>query len=300
MNPHPHSKELKEPIIILGNPRSGTTMFRLMLTSHKHIVIPPECGFAAWLYPKYKHWNQSTDRSLLQEFIQDVLKSRKFETWEINPDHMADFLFDRHPGSYSHAVSAVYEYYAVSRDRTYTRWGDKNNFYIQYIPTLIKMFPKAYFIHLVRDGRNVACSYLRLNQRHIDSEYVPRLPSNIEEIALEWKNNVNLIYSKLSGRKQIRFYEIRFEDLVQNAESHLSKLCHWFGEDYDPSMSKYYQNNKNKTLEPKAFLQWKAKTLKPPIVEEINRYQHELTTADRQCFESIARDELNRYHYPMT
>ncbi len=45
--------ELNRPIIVLGNPRSGTTMFRLMLTAHSEICIPPECGFFQWYYPDF-------------------------------------------------------------------------------------------------------------------------------------------------------------------------------------------------------------------------------------------------------
>jgi hypothetical protein len=35
----------QEPIFILGNPRSGTSLLRLMLHSHSEICIPPESHF---------------------------------------------------------------------------------------------------------------------------------------------------------------------------------------------------------------------------------------------------------------
>lgn len=48
----PHST----PIFILGNPRSGTTLLQLMLACHPRLAVPPECGFALWLYDRYGDW----------------------------------------------------------------------------------------------------------------------------------------------------------------------------------------------------------------------------------------------------
>ncbi len=73
------------PFFIIGNPRSGTTLLRLMLNNHPLISVPPECGFAVWLYEKYKAEN-FLDKSIVRNFIADVVKSRKFETWGIDKE----------------------------------------------------------------------------------------------------------------------------------------------------------------------------------------------------------------------
>ena len=292
-------KTLGEPIFVLGNPRSGTTMFRLMLTSHKNIMIPPECGFVVWLFPKFKHWHNNGDQSICRSFIQEVLKSRKFETWQLTPEQLTAYISDRQPVSYTDAVSAVYEAYGTLKKRTFSRWGDKNNWYIDHITTLIEMFPRAYYVHIVRDGRNVACSYMRLSQRKLDSKYAPQLPAAIETIAAEWRDNVNKILTPFKRNKKTRFYEIRFEDIVLNTQQSLTKLCQWLDEEYDPAMIEFYHHNDSQSLEPKEFLQWKAKTLKPVMATEVDRYRRELSPPDLGCFETIAGAELERYHYPL-
>jgi len=43
------------PIFIIGNPRLGTSLLRVILNAHPNLVIPPECGFAMWLYPQFKN-----------------------------------------------------------------------------------------------------------------------------------------------------------------------------------------------------------------------------------------------------
>ncbi|MEE2987827.1 MAG: sulfotransferase, partial [Nitrospinota bacterium] len=69
------------PLFIIGNPRSGTTLLRLMLTCHPNICIPPESGFMIDLYKTY--YRCQVDSKSLQNFITDVLSSQKMETWKI-------------------------------------------------------------------------------------------------------------------------------------------------------------------------------------------------------------------------
>ena len=43
------------PFFIIGNPRSGTTLVRLMLNNHPDVVVPPESGFSLWLAEDYSN-----------------------------------------------------------------------------------------------------------------------------------------------------------------------------------------------------------------------------------------------------
>ncbi|MDC3391597.1 sulfotransferase [Candidatus Thioglobus sp.] len=50
----------------MGNPRSGTTLLRLILTSNSKITIPPECSFIIWLFDKYSNWKPSDSSNFLK------------------------------------------------------------------------------------------------------------------------------------------------------------------------------------------------------------------------------------------
>jgi len=290
---------MNAPIFIIGNPRSGTTLLRLMLTCHRNIVIPPECGFAVWLYDKYKHWEQleKDSDSLLMGFIHDLMYCRKIETWNLEEKNLFEFLSGRKPSSYSELVSYVYEWYALSQGKSFKRWGDKNNFHIHHILTIKAMFPNTCFIHIVRDGRDVACSYKKLNERRIDSPYAPRLPNTIEDIAEEWKANVEIATKSFAAIGWESVYEIKFEYLILDTEMSLRNLCKQLGEEYDPSMLNYHVTNRERGLETKEFLQWKEKTLKLPMRREVGRYKSELTEQQIHIFQSIAAKELANYGY---
>ena len=69
------------PFFILGNPRSGTTLLRLMLDAHPKMTVPPECGFIVWFYDKYKSWSDSDKSTLnIQMFIEDLQTAKKISS----------------------------------------------------------------------------------------------------------------------------------------------------------------------------------------------------------------------------
>ena len=201
---------LKPPIFILGNPRSGTTMLRLMLTCHREIVVPPECGFAVWFYDAYRDWNPSRTAA----FVDDLMGARKFCTWGVSRDELTDFFARRLPTSYAEAAALVYECYGRCRGRRFSRWGDKNNFHIDHIDTLDELFPRSFFVHIVRDGRSVACSYQQMHAEAFESRFAPQLPSKIADVAAEWRGNNEKIDAGLAALGPGRSHRLRFEDLV--------------------------------------------------------------------------------------
>src|SRR3989338_6176614 len=113
---------MKSPIFIIGNPRSGTTLLRLMLTCHQHIVIPPECGYMIWWYEKYKDWKGDDSGERLNNFLDDLFISKKFETWNLQRKALKEFLMGRDNKTYPDLVSSIYEYYGRQLKDTFKRW----------------------------------------------------------------------------------------------------------------------------------------------------------------------------------
>ncbi len=287
------SRSLRPPIFLLGNPRSGTTLLRLMLTCHRDIVVPPECGFAVWYYDKYRDWNPDQ----IPTFVEDVAAAKKFDTWGLTRGELSAALEEDPPASYAEAASRVYELYGRGRDRGFARWGDKNNFYIDHVATLDTLFPQAVFVHIVRDGRNVACSYKKLHATSFTSPYAPKLPWKIEEIADEWQANNDKIEAGLAELAPERGVSIRFEDLVVDPEATLRSLCAALTEAFDPAMLDYHRTNASQQLEPAELLPWKQKTLRPLIRSEVDRFRRELEPGEVAAFEDVAGDALERYGY---
>lgn len=280
--------EIAKQFFILGNPRSGTSMFRMMLNSHPEIVVPPECGFAHWLSNEYldKDFSQ---KSVREQYIDALSKTKKFETWNINLDFVRKLLEGHSVSSYTDAVRCTYMAYGYGRDSQVSLVGDKNNYYIKHCNELKAIFPDAKFVLIVRDGRDVACSYLELSNSSSNSQYKPNLPSEIEEIAKEWKTNNGTVLEAFGDNVHI----IRYEDLVTTPEVELSKVCRFLGVEFHQDMLAFYKKND----EPKDFLGWKSKTLEKVDSKNLKKYKEKLSEEQIEIFDVCAGSMLKRFGY---
>ena len=283
------------PLFIIGNPRSGTTLLRLMLTCHPRLVIPPEAGFALWLHETYRDWQPG--ESATDSFLSELMETRKFETWNLTAAAIKTVLERTQPQSYAELVSAVYQTYLESIGKPEARWGDKNNYYLEHIVALDQLFPKAQYIHIIRDPRDVACSYIEINKRDSRSIYAPKLPSDVGEIAESWRDNIRRIrqsFQTIGGQK---VHELRFEDLVEESEATLREACTFLGESFDEEMLDYHSKNRELGLEPEEFLDWKALTVEQPRAERVGVYRQDLSNEQIETIEGLTVEERALYGY---
>ncbi|WP_346856191.1 sulfotransferase [uncultured Draconibacterium sp.] len=288
------SKQLK-PIFIIGNPRSGTTLLRLILNAHSKFVIPPEAGFAFWLYSQYKNFRYRD----LDTFLDDMKSTKKINNWNLDWIELRKFLFKKQPNKYGELINDIYSFYGDSKGMKIKRWGDKNNFYLNHIEDIKEVFPCVQFIHIVRDGRNVACSYKKLNKKQIQSADAPNLPDKIESIASEWKSNIQKIKKSFESFNYDNVLEVRMEDLTASPKTEISKIMSFLGEDFEPSMLEYYKESKIIKSIPKDYLQWKKKNTLPIQNEPVDKYKTILTEEQILRFNKIAKEVLIEYDYSL-
>ena len=276
------------PFFIIGNPRSGTSLLRLMLNNHPQITVPPECGFALWWAEKYQ--NMTTyNNSVYLEFAKDVFKSKKFETWGITKNDVLETLISQQPNNYVGLVNSVYFSYSRFKKKKSSLFGDKNNYYISCLESLKSNFPDSKMLFIMRDGRDVACSYREVNLKCIQSVYKPKLPKTISDIANEWSLNSKQILKF----QTLNSLTVRYEDIVQEPKIYLNKICKFLDVDYSEQMLLFYKNND----EPEDFIQWKEKTQKNLDARSVGRYVKELTIEEQETFLKFAGSMLKRFSY---
>lgn len=275
------------PFFVLGNPRSGTSLFRLMLNSHPEITVPPECGFALWLAEKYKScvFNDLT----YDNYAHDVTSSKKFETWNLSKASILNMIVRVRPQTYSEMAGLVYFAYAKERHKEPLFVGDKNNYYIKHMDDINVHFPSSKKVFIIRDGRDVVCSYLELSRKKIDSKYKPVLPTAISNIAMEWSASAQSIKDEINHGSIF----IKYESLLLNPEKELVKICDYLGVLFSVDMLDYQSNND----EPKDFLQWKGNTEKELLKDKIGRYKKILSKQECNTFAEIAKDYLGYFNY---
>ncbi len=280
-----------QPFFVIGNPRSGTTLLRLMLNQHTEIVVPPESGFSVWLADRFAGADFASG-AVRAGFVDEVFRARKFETWGLDPSELRDFLDQQSPRSYRDAVLAVYLFYALKNGRHPRLIGDKNNFYIKYLDQIESLFERPRYVFIVRDGRDVACSYKALRALDSASAYSPRLSSDAREIAREWAANNAAVIARLE-RSPERSLLLKYEDLIVQPEAEMRRACAFFETAYQPEMLTYYQRND----EPRDFLAWKEKVVQPPDPANQGMYKTLLTPDEIAAFEQTARETLVYFGY---
>lgn len=267
---------------ILGNPRSGTTLLRLILSSHSQITVPPEAGFAVWLY---ENWQGEYSNA---RFVDELMKTKKIESWNINSNDFLYFLNKEGASSLVDGILLTYKYFGANTKKII---GDKNNFFIHHINTLRAINPSLKYIHIIRDGRDVACSYIELMQKEYSSTYAPKFATDITEIAQEWVVNNEKIKRELDEQSYIL---IRLEDLVANPEFELQRICNFLGTSYESDMLNYHLRKEN--YEPQEYDEWKAKN-KKAIENDSFKYRRLLKCSEVAAFENVASESLKSFGY---
>ena len=274
----------KDPIFIIAYARSGSTLLRLMVNSHSKIMVPPECGFIQWLYQSFSDWTASDagDPRKADKYIEALSRSRKIDTWHLNFDAIRALIQEKKPTSYAELTELVLYHYASLHNDTADRWCDKNNYYIDHIPTLHEIYPNARFVYLVRDPLDVVSSQIYLAAKQFDSPYKPNFSSDNEELAKKWADsNSKAIQDFLD--LNIEPLVVKYSSLVTKSEATLTTLCRFLGEAFESGMLNYYQSTGN---EPPSFKAWKHGIDKPIYNSSIGKH---LEVLDQHSIERIKK-----------
>jgi hypothetical protein len=126
------------------------------------------------------------------------------------------------------------------------RWGEKSPCNVNAIEHIFHYFPKARFIHMIRDGRDVVCS-LRHHPKYRWEKGV-RIPTNIcnpwSQCVGRWVHDTT---NGMKWRHDSRYREIRYEDLVANPEIVARETLNWLHEEWDPSVLAYYETHEERS-----------------------------------------------------
>lgn len=287
-----------DKVFILGNPRSGTSLFRLMLNSHSLINATPECGFLHWWYKKYADWDLScVTSSRLDEYISDLESSKRIEDWKMDYTLLKAKIILEKPENYAKLGELVYIFYGEQKGKSAKIIADKNNYYVNHYNDLNEIWPDAKYILVVRDGRDVACSYLNIETLVTNSPYKPKLSTDIKTIAKEWSTNNQNILDFSDSLSESQFMAIRYEDFVNESELYLTKVCSFLGLNFEPEMLNYFIKNAKEQDEPLSSLDWKKKTLEKPDKDNIGKYKMELEKESIDEFNAYAKDILQKFKY---
>ncbi|MFI6394676.1 sulfotransferase family protein [Nonomuraea sp. NPDC050547] len=213
------------PIFVIGCPRSGTTMLQLMLHSHPRIAVPPETRFLVPAYYRRRVFGDLRVASARQALAQWIAtdKNTKFRELKIDKDDYVQESADG-PGSLGSVIGTAFRMYADRFGKA--RWGDKRPSYVKQVDLLLRLFPDAQFVHLIRDGRDCVSSLKEMPWYTLDSFHA----------VSTWAEAMDAGAKLRKSMPEDSYYELRYEDLTEDPATEMKKLCHFLEEDFDQAM----------------------------------------------------------------
>ena len=266
---------MAHPFFIVGSARSGTTLLRLILNAHPDVAVPPESRFIVELY-------SNNDEVDVDTFLTALSAHKRFQTWDIPIAVVRDEIDRTGMIAYSDAIRATYVAYARANGKTL--WGDKTPRYVENLDLLARLFPEARFVHLIRDGRNVALSYAN----------VPFGPKTVGQAAALWAKRVMAGRDACDRIGRDRYLEIRYEDLVEDAEGETKDICGFLDLTFDAGMMDYTERARGSVL-PRASMYNPKVTEKP--TKNVRSWEDSMPADQVEIFEAVAGDVLSLLGY---
>ena len=223
-------KPFRAPFIV-GAPRSGTTLLRLMLDAHPDLAIPAETAFIPALLAESAR--KPLDRP---RFLKIVTEFSTWQDFHLSSETLAHRLDKIEPFTLADGLRAFYSLYAERFGKS--RWGDKTPDYGFHTEGIGAVLPEARFVHIIRDGRDVAVSLRNL-------WFAPS--RDFAVLAADWVRRIRSLRGW--GRERPDYLEIRYEELVAVPEIILRTVCNYLNLVFDPCQLEHHRNAESRIAE---------------------------------------------------
>lgn len=278
-----------QPAFIGGFGRSGTTLLADIIGFHDDISPIYETDFVLSLM-RIMSASRSTFererrvRALMEEWTTDLPRrpssKRTYERYAHGPHHLQfDRAFAleateralRHIDQPVKAIrTLMFELFAEHcRKAGKPRWVNKTPGYLQFLGPLHTVVPELLFVHMVRDGRDVAASVITR----------PWGAASVEEVAKQWASAMDVAHTFQTEHPE-QFVQIRYETLLEDPRAALTPVLEALGASLPDDLVARY------TARMGAF-----------DTTRIGAYEETFTARDHARFLAVAGDAMERCGY---
>ena len=266
--------------VVVGAGRSGTTLLRLMLDSHPLLAMPPETAFL----PQIHQQRAQLDSESLADLI---VSSPTWPDFHLDAAALRAELAALRPFSPAEGARCFYRLYAQRFGKP--RWGDKTPFYGGRMLDIQELLPEARFIHLIRDGRDVALSLRPL-------WFAPG--QDMRTLAAYWCQAVS--DARRDAPSCRHYLEVRYEQLIADPRAQLQRICDFLALPFAPELLNYParaaerigevrdQQLPGRLVTREQRLGQHPMVTSPPRTDRIGRWRHDMTAGELREFEAVA------------
>jgi len=255
----------------------------MMIGGHPRIAIPFSVTGLWYRYGSMlDRYNGLSTAGDVARMVDDLLQEERIRLWDVELTRDA-VLEGLEPGSYPSVIARFHSLYAHLKGKEL--WGNIDIATLNDMDQTHLWFPEARFVHIVRDGRDVALSH----------ETYPYGAANIAECARAWIHQLQVNFKMGAILGAQRYLVVRYEDLVLESEATLRRLCAFIGVAYSPKMLEYPDMVGEKVPSSRRWL-WPTLD-KPPVKSNAYRWKTQMSPTKRIVFEGMARSMLAALGY---
>lgn len=206
---------------IIGTGRCGTTYLAQILNAHSKVCVPPEmqCVFEYDTNGSRFYENIALGAIADAEAAADLLERSC-------PHDLARFFnFRDYCAGLTYPLSSIQDFFAgyyeaIAKSHNKEVLIEQTPWYGQRLDIMTQVFPSAKYIHVVRDGRDVALSFARTPW------WFKKAELNLTRWATEIKKIAADAATLLSPEN---YLVVKYEHLVADTQAEVSRICDFLG-----------------------------------------------------------------------
>jgi hypothetical protein len=226
----PASISTGQPVLIIGAPRSGTTLLATMLNAHPRLFVANEAKILLHVLRRVRDPHAPVSRAELAGLLERAAR-RELSGYAPLPALEQVLPEDAQP-TYANLLNGLFA--ALARSEHKVRWGEKTAVAYRGLASLASAFPDARFIAVFRDPIDVARSYAKVNPKWGSIGALVHLTEFHRALALH--------------RSAIALHVVDYRQLVTHPDSTLREICAFIGEDYSPQMLAFHTTPRARNL----------------------------------------------------
>ena len=274
----------KAPVFVLGCPRSGTTvLYHMLLSAGNFAVYRAESNVFSVLQPRFGDLKSERHR---KELLRCWFKSKLFQVTGLNSEPLREKIFNEchSAGDFLRVVMEE-----IAKQQGVERWADCTPDHLLYIREIKRQIPNALVVHIIRDGRDVALSYVKQGWAYPlpwdSGEHL-----SVAGLYWEWIVGRGRKYGHELGPD---YYELHYEELVEKPHETLSRLGEFLEQElnYDRiqqvGIGSVNQPNSSFSSDPEGGF------------HPVRRWAEKMNVQQLANFEALAGDFLQELGYPL-
>ncbi len=279
--------ELKNPIFIVGSPRSGTTLLQCMLNVSKTTFSLPETHYFCTILSELGlKSNDSISSENIQKIICLLHEKMDFEFPEDQIEKIMELAASNQLSTRDLFIRLVNSYRPDTDLEKIVRLIEKTPYHVFYLQDILELFPEAKFIHLVRDPRDVVSSRLNMPTASHQSEKI---------YAQDWSRSVKSA-NDFYTRNPDKLFTLRYEDLVEQPGIFLERICSFLDVTYQAEMQTDFSSQyQTCTIAEKET--WKKEVKTGQIHNKSGIWKQRITPELAQEITAITKDEMRALGY---